>query len=98
MTMPILWRTLWGNWRGGRVGVQFAIVARSKGGMFYARPVGVVAGPQQTLFEFPEECAPDWADLSRGFTDEAMEELMSIAGFSAHQLLQIARLAQQKEG
>lgn len=88
------WHTIWATWRGGRVGVRFLIVAQ-KGGMFYTRPVGIVAGPENTLFEFAEQCESDWADLSKGFTDDAMEELMEIAGFSAHQLLQIARLAQQ---
>jgi hypothetical protein len=88
-------RTLWANWRGGRVGVQFDIVAKESR-WFLTRPVGVVAGPESTLFEFPEQCEIGWADLSNGFTDDAMDELMSIAGFSAHQLLQIARLAHQK--
>ena len=95
-TMPIpTWHTLWATWKGGRLGVRFLVIAH-KGGMFYTRPFGIVAGPENTLFEFPEQCESDWADLSLGFTDDAMEELMGVAGFSAHQLLQIARLATQK--
>jgi hypothetical protein len=90
------WHTLWATWKGGRVGVRFLIVAQ-KGGRFFTSPVGVVAGPEETLFPFEEQCESDWMDLSAHFTEDAMEELMEIAGFSAHTLLKIATLAQQKK-
>lgn len=98
MNNPV-WRTVWGKWRGGRVGIQIEVL-RQSGALFYTRPVGIVAGPGRTLFRFKEECDAGWLDLTlSSFSDPPesdIEELMQIAGFTAHEFLHIASLANKQ--
>ena len=90
------WHTLWGTYRGGRVGVEFCL-KKENGGRFLTLPIGIVAGNPPVSFPFPEEYTLQWVDFTPGLTDDAIATLIEIAGFSAHDKMRIAFLAQQKE-
>ena len=85
---PPAWHTLWTVYKGARVGVEFEVFEK-RGSLFITRPVALRVGPEGPRFPFAEDCPPGILDLSQGLKDDAIPELLPIAGFSAHERLKI---------